>query len=539
MNVFACVRPRATRRATTPIMTTDDGRRSVSRRRPATGDRRPASRTSPWARDVAGETMTASTRTSGRRRMVRGCAIVFVVVVVACVSVGVEAAATATATGVRGYYVNSRGEATRRLAMEHGFSGMFDEGGLTRVGAVDATRASTLVSAYESEACKRTHWAKSGELAVSMFSGEYLERLGASLSHLEAIYKAYDDGASAALILEDDAKPDLIPTWSTDFDGYVERLPEDWTLVQLSALGRESAVETLFFDWQRERSRAPGKSLSTLPKGVRRLKGTQAYLISRRGMSRLVKAYRAPGGKVDVCAMTCVEFEECVLADGVHLDDHYRVATPPLFVRRRASDDAPSESVIDYLDDSRHMVYSWAVSLSLTNGLSANMRMDGEMIANVLDEGLKVPDRLTPNSFAEHFRYYCKLHHGGGAKCSIKRRHLANQKPPKAHREEIREVVVDERRDVDAASDATTRLRRNESSLGRVAVRRDTPPPKTNPLFDYATSTPFISMYIFGAVAAGVLVTSFVVKRRDFVASAPDELEVILPIDARTEEYYS
>ena len=48
----------------------------------------------------------------------------------------------------------------------------------------------TLVSAYESETCKRTHWAKSGELAISMFSGEYLERLGASLSHLEAIYKA-------------------------------------------------------------------------------------------------------------------------------------------------------------------------------------------------------------------------------------------------------------------------------------------------------------------------------------------------------------
>ena len=490
--------------------------------------------------------MTASrTRTSARRRWRtrRGCAIVSCIVV-ACASVGVEAAnaantATATTTtGVRGYYVNGRGEATRRLAMEHGFSGMFDEGGLTRVGAVDATRASTLVSAYESEACKRTHWAKSGDLAISMFSGEYLERLGASLSHLEAIYKAYDDGANAALILEDDAKPDLMPTWSTDLDSYVERLPEDWTLVQLSALGRESAVETLFFDWQRERSRAPGKSLSTLPKGVRRLQGTQAYLISRRGMSRLVKAYRAPGGKVDVCAMTCVEFEECVLADGVHLDEHYRVATPPLFVRRWASNDAPSGSGIDYLDDSRHMVYSWAVSLSLTKGLSANMRMDGEMIANVLDEGLKVPDRLTPNSFAEHFRYYCKLHHGGGAKCSIKRKHLTNQKPPKPHREEIREVVVDERRDADATPDATTRLRRNESSLGRVALRRDMPPPKTNLLFDYATSTPFISMYIFGAVAAGVLVTSFV-KRQDFVASAPDELEVILPIDAQTEEYYS
>tara|TARA_B100000683_G_scaffold257768_2_gene279621 strand:+ start:606 stop:1733 length:1128 start_codon:yes stop_codon:yes gene_type:complete len=375
-----------------------------------------------------------------------------------------------------------------------------------------------------------------------MFSGEYLERLGASLSHLEAIYKAYDDGASAALILEDDAKPDLIPTWSTDFDGYVERLPEDWTLVQLSALGRESAVETLFFDWQRARSRAPGKSLSTLPKGVRRLKGTQAYLISRRGMSRLVKAYRAPGGKVDVCTMTCVEFEECVLADGVHLDEHYRIATPPLFVRRRASDDAPSASVIDYLDDSRHMLYSWAVSLSLTKGISANLRIDGEMVANVLNEGLKVPDRLSPNTFAEHFRYYCKFHHGGGAKCSIKKSYLANQKPPKAkaHREKIREVVIEERRG-DATRDATsTRLQRNESSLGRVALRRDIPPSKENALFDYATSTPFISMYIFGAVAVGVLVTSFVVvKRKDFVASASDELEVILPIDARTEEYYS
>ena len=77
---------------------------------------------------------------------------------------------------------------------------MFGGRGLTRVGAVDATRASTLVTAYESETCKRTHWAKSGDLAISMFSGEYLERLGASLSHLEAIYKAYDDGASAALV---------------------------------------------------------------------------------------------------------------------------------------------------------------------------------------------------------------------------------------------------------------------------------------------------------------------------------------------------
>lgn len=472
-----------------------------------------------------------------RRRVVVACVVAWVV---ACVARGVEA--TTETTGVRGYYVNRRGEATRRLAMEHGFSGLFGGRGLTRVGAVDATRASMLVSAYESETCKRTHWAKSGDLAISMFSGEYLERLGASLSHLEAIYKAYDDGASAALILEDDAKPDLIPTWSTDFDGYVERLPEDWTLVQLSALGRESAVETLFFDWQRARSRAPGKSLSTLPKGVRRLKGTQAYLISRRGMSRLVKAYRAPGGKVDVCTMTCVEFEECVLADGVHLDEHYRVATPPLFVRRRASDDAPSASVIDYLDDSRHMLYSWAVSLSLTKGISANLRIDGEMVANVLNEGLKVPDRLSPNTFAEHFRYYCKFHHGGGAKCSIKKSYLANQKPPKAkaHREKIREVVIEERRG-DATRDATpTRLQRNESSLGRVALRRDIPPSKKNALFDYATSTPFISMYIFGAVAVGVLVTSFVVvKRKDFVASASDELEVILPIDARTEEYYS
>ena len=42
-----------------------------------------------------------------------------------------------------------------------------------------------------------------------------------------------------------------------------------------------------------------------------------------------------------MCSLTCVELEECVLADGVHLDEKYRVATPPLFVERSPSSDLP------------------------------------------------------------------------------------------------------------------------------------------------------------------------------------------------------
>jgi hypothetical protein len=221
--------------------------------------------------------------------------------------------------------------------------------------------------------------------------------------------------------------------------------------------------------------------------------------------------------------MTCVELEECVLADGVHLDEKYRVATPPLFLGRSESGDA--------LDASRRMILSWAVSLSLTRGKAANLRMDGDMISDVLAEGLKVPERLKPNTFMEHFDYHCKLTHGGGSKCSIKKAYLVNQKPPP-----MEEAVDVERASVTAEKHVVAH---NESALGRaVTSHRAFAPEETSIWSKYSKSTPFISMFVFGALTVFALLASFVVSKTR-PASSSDEIETILPIDWQTEEYYS
>lgn len=52
--------------------------------------------------------------------------------------------------------------------------------------------------------------------------------------------------------------------------------------------------------------------------------------------------------------------------------------------------------------------------------------MDGDMICDVLVEGLKVFEYLKFNMFMEYFNYYCKFNYGGGLKCLIKKAYLVN-----------------------------------------------------------------------------------------------------------------
>lgn len=178
------------------------------------------------------------------------------------------------------------------------------------------------------------------------------------------------------------------------------------------------------------------------------------------------------------------------------------------------------------------MLYSWAASLALTKGKAANVLMDGQIIHEVLDEALKAPQRLNPNSFQEHFDYHCKLNHGGGAKCSIKKSYLVNQQPPRAISRE--EKVAQE-------STAIGEPER-EASLGHVAISRRISPQLSDPgsLRKFATSTPFVSMYVFAALAASAFAASFAFKRKQQVAST-EELASIRPtsIDQLTDVYYS
>lgn len=426
------------------------------------------------------------------------------------------------------YYLNSRADGASSLEMERSFAAF---GKLKRVLTVDATRASTLRKTLDTSTCSRKSWPESyyGDRVAQRFSDRYLRALGTSLSHLGAIYTAFDSGAEVALILEDGVTPDLLPTWTKTLGSYVDSLPEDWTLAQLSASGSAETVEKLFFDWQRKRRLSPGWSLPTLPKGSRSLRGTQAYLISRRGMQRLVRAYRTPTEKIDVCSMTCVEFEECLLSDGVKLDENFRVATPPLFVSRKTATTHDSD---DSEVDVTEMLYSWAVSLSLTKGKAANFRLDGKLVQDVLDEAMKIPGKLAPNTFKEHFEYHCKLKHGGGSKCEFKKSFLADQKP-----EVQREATEEEEKAVVgplSVEKAAAPIHTVEPSLGRVEST-ESRASRGGAIEKYVFSTPFMAMYTFLVVFVIVFAGTFSRK------SSMDDSEHLsfLSFDRQTDEYYS
>lgn len=424
------------------------------------------------------------------------------------------------------YYLNSRADGASSLEMERSFAAF---GKLTRVLTVDATRASTLRKTLDTSTCSRKSWPESyyGDKVAQRFSDRYLRALGTSLSHLGAIYTAFDSGAEVALILEDGVTPDLLPTWTKTLGSYVDSLPEGWTVAQLSASGSAETVEKLFFDWQRKRRLSPGWSLPTLPKGSRSLRGTQAYLISRRGMKRLVRAYRTPTEKIDVCSMTCVEFEECLLSDGVKLDENFQLATPPLFVSRKTATHYSDDSEIDVTE----MLYSWAVSLSLTKGKAANLRLDGKLVQDVLDEAMKIPGKLAPNTFKEHFEYHCKLKHGGGSKCEFKKSFLADQKPDVQRQATEEEKAVVGPLSVERAAAPVHTI---EPSLGRVESTEGRVS-RGGVIETYVFSTPFMAMYTFLVVFVIVFAGTFSRK------SSTDDSEHVgfLSFDRQADEYYS
>ena len=446
-----------------------------------------------------------------------------VMLAVLAVLSAISGARAGVSGGIKTYYVNSRANIDARLAMESQFAG-FD--GLERVAAVDTLKESALENVIDQARCAtKKEWPKSFYVShgTKKLSVEYMAALGASLSHLNAIYKAFDDGAEVALILEDNATPDLIPTWATNLKGFASTLPKDWSIVQLSAIGSEWQVQELFFDWQRLRSKAPKRTLRTLPKNASNVESTQAYLISRRGMERLVKKYRSPkSGKIDLCAATCVEFDKCILSDGIGLDGTYRIATPPLFVPRAKDADTNDE-----LFDSRQILYSWAASLSLTRGKAANIRMDVSKIHSVLNEALKMPNELRANSLEKHFNYHCKFNHGGGARCALKRSALFDQQPPKVTTASAKDQQPPKvtTADAEVGNNPTS-----ESSLGRVKL--------SNTLNSLEfTSVPFVAMYVIAAVASTMFVGAFVYAKnmREKRERAP-----ILPEGlAQTIEYYA
>ena len=60
-----------------------------------------------------------------------------------------------------------------------------------------------------------------------------------TLSHLKAIYIAYEKGYEKALILEDDVLFYLLPFWTEDIDAILQKAPKDWEVIRLFAGGKK------------------------------------------------------------------------------------------------------------------------------------------------------------------------------------------------------------------------------------------------------------------------------------------------------------
>lgn len=161
--------------------------------------------------------------------------------------------------------------------------------------------------------------------------------IGNTLSHVKAIKQAWDNGDQVALVLESDALPDLAPWWPQSLEKFSGLLPRDWQLAQLSWTTVEEN------DWMKYYQKAEGKFHVERPSY-----GSVAYLISRRGMRRMMsRLYDRKSGKFNVAPMRerCRYFtaDDCLLSCSVWDDlrkwlpgkralfEHVYQAVPPRF----------------------------------------------------------------------------------------------------------------------------------------------------------------------------------------------------------------
>ncbi|CAM9551107.1 unnamed protein product, partial [Phaeothamnion confervicola] len=193
------------------------------------------------------------------------------------------------------YYINLDSSSRRRAHMEGHLEacGLSIHKNYTRIAATDG---STLVPAKNalfpavSYSNADTHVLTWDLQSVEGFGGINSKMVALSLSHIRAIHTAYKEGRETALIFEDDV--DLRePEWlgAEDVSRALELLPPGWTIFQLGAIvasevqvdGMRRAFE---HGGQLARHRDPCGSDWTLW-------GTFAYIISRKGMRRVLERY--------------------------------------------------------------------------------------------------------------------------------------------------------------------------------------------------------------------------------------------------------
>ena len=118
---------------------------------------------------------------------------------------------------------------------------------------------------------------------------EFESALGCALSHLRAARRALLDGASSALVLEEDATPTLLqPLWLAPLHALTRAMPARWEVLQLAMLATRDEWSELRGSW-RSASRSLGAASLVR---TNHYWSTAAYLLHARGARRLVDVYR-------------------------------------------------------------------------------------------------------------------------------------------------------------------------------------------------------------------------------------------------------
>ena len=342
------------------------------------------------------------------------------------------------------YYVNLDKSPDRRARMEKLFN-TFSE--LKRVPGVDGHSKKDVMQTLNMKHCppdKLPHSFDDVNLGVKKGSATYLSRLGCTLSHLRAIMRAYEDKREYALILEDDATPDLVPTWPGSLNQYIETLPKDWTIVQLSALSYGEKLKDLYTQWQSQRKDVAGEGPTTMAKNAGSLIwSAQAYLVSREGMKRIAAKYRHKDGTLDICSVQCIELDDCILHEGVGMQG-YRIATPPLFVPRQDMKStigqmdsetgkkdliAEKDETRKMYEESRDVLYQWAGSWALSGYKHANLNIDTAVLRKLMDATMQQSKVLKARSFETNFRSFCQ---NPTNMCRVEKKYLENVNDPRA-----------------------------------------------------------------------------------------------------------
>jgi len=72
---------------------------------------------------------------------------------------------------------------------------------------------------------------------VEEYREVFLGSLGCTLAHLKVALEIFKAGHEYALVLEDDASPELADLWYGTVQGWIKSIGPDWSALQLSAVG--------------------------------------------------------------------------------------------------------------------------------------------------------------------------------------------------------------------------------------------------------------------------------------------------------------